>query len=405
MTAALTIVTAMAFAAVDEPGADALVGLKGESLVPESGDTMVYGDGGTAKTTLTHDLGCHLAAGDPWLGVPIGKAVNVLIIESEGPRPLLRDKIESKLASWKGSTIKPSRLTILEDPWGAIDFTDKADRAKLAAMILKHEIDVVIAGPVTRLGMNEAGTLQEVRDFMGCLNALRAEVGRPLAFVLVHHEGRSGAVSGAWEGAVDTLLHTEKRGHGHTSLKIEKARWSSAHHDTHLELTWTDGEGFAVEDARDYAAEIATLLADGKWRTVGEIGNKRDAPKMPGIGAGKDSVKDALDRHPGRFIERKGGKDIGRHPNATVYGLDSAHNPDGLDTDPTGPRGRLDSTTHYPVGVGSESRHDPPSQLGLDSTLDLDAGSANGDGGDTPESDVSADDVARAERVASRGEG
>ena len=42
-------------------------------MLPEDGDVMIYGDGGASKTTLTIDLGCHLAAGDDWLGIPVPK--------------------------------------------------------------------------------------------------------------------------------------------------------------------------------------------------------------------------------------------------------------------------------------------------------------------------------------------
>ena len=55
------IVTAQDFVAVDEPGADPLVGAGSESLIPIGGDVMFYGDGGSSKTTLSIDLAVHLA--------------------------------------------------------------------------------------------------------------------------------------------------------------------------------------------------------------------------------------------------------------------------------------------------------------------------------------------------------
>ena len=45
-------VTLDEFAAVDEPGADAILGDADSALIPEGGDAMVYGDGGVGKTTL-----------------------------------------------------------------------------------------------------------------------------------------------------------------------------------------------------------------------------------------------------------------------------------------------------------------------------------------------------------------
>jgi len=41
------------------------------------------------------------------------------------------------------------------------------------------ELDVVMLGPVTRSGMNEAGTLQETRDYMALVSDIRRRAGRP----------------------------------------------------------------------------------------------------------------------------------------------------------------------------------------------------------------------------------
>jgi hypothetical protein len=286
------------------------------------------------------------------------------MIENEGPRPLFRRKVARKLAGWTGSPLT-GRIGIFSEPWGEFTFADESWRAALAAKVREEEIDVLIAGPVTRLGMNEAGTLQQVRDFMELVKAVRVESGRRLAVILVHHENKGGAVSGAWEGAADTLLHVEARGPGHTRLHVQKARWSSDHHGTHLDLAWAEGEGFTLEEAidRDYTAEIAALLADGKWRTLTEIANKRDHKEQPGIGAGKDTVRDTLKGRPDLFTERRG-TDVGRSATATVYGLASAQKPVEPVTDPqrTGDAtGLLACPIGKPVGTGPV----PPPQLAL----------------------------------------
>lgn len=355
----LTIVTAENFAAVQEPGADPIVGTADAALIVEGGDTMLYGDGGASKTTLALDLACHLAAGDPWLGMSVPHAVQVLVLENEGPRAPFRAKLRRKLAGWAGSPLQ-ERLSILEDPWATVSFAEKDSRAKLAQTINHQEIDVLIAGPVTRLGMDDAGTLQQVRDFMLLVAEIRTLSARRLAVVLIHHENKGGAVSGAWEGAGDTLLHVEKRGPGHTRLNIEKARWSSAHHGTGLELVWTDGEGFRVEDGeRDYAAEIRTLLSDGTWKTAKEIAAPRD---KGGIGASADTIKGTLKERPTVFQERTGDAavEVGRHPNATVYGLTPPGKSDESDGGFSGGQGSSDSLT-LPVGESEESESDPTS--------------------------------------------
>lgn len=269
----LRVVTVDEFISVEEEGATALVGEPGEAVIPEGGDVMIYGDGGAGKTTLAVDLACHLAAGDDWLGLPIGRPVCVLLVENEGPRPLFRDKLRRKREAWKGSKLE-DRLQVLEAPWGRLTFAEPAWREALAAQL--EAVDVVIVGPVTRAGMNAAGTLQEVRDFMLLVGETRQLAGRPVTFVLIHHENKGGQVSGAWEGAGDTLLHVQGQGHGRTRLFIQKARWASSHHATALNLEWTDGEGFKVSDEAevsddsisDAMLEAARANGGASWNTI-----------------------------------------------------------------------------------------------------------------------------------------
>ena len=146
----------------------------------------------------------------------------------------------------------------------------------------------MIIGPLTRSGMDEAGTLQEVRDFMALVADVRERAGRRVAFMLVHHENKGGQVSGAWEGAGDTLLHVTGQGHGRTRLYFQKARWSSAHHATALEPAWADGEGFAVDDSPELdddtlAEQILAFIGENPgtgWAKVEKAtpGIERPAP-------------------------------------------------------------------------------------------------------------------------------
>lgn len=250
------------FAAEEEPGAEPLVGDESGSVIPHDGDVMFYGDGGAGKTTLSIDLAFHLAAGDDWLGLPIARPACVLLVENEGPRPLFRAKLRRKLEGWQGSPLY-GRLSVLEKPWAEFSFADPDWREALAAVIWTLPVDVLIVGPVTRAGMNEAGTLQEVRDFMALVDELRKTAGRALTVVLIHHENKGGKVSGAWEGAGDTLCHVQGQGHGRTRLYFQKARWASLYHGTALNLLWTDGEGFLVEEREelDDAAIAESILA------------------------------------------------------------------------------------------------------------------------------------------------
>ena len=146
------------FAAEHEPGAEALLGDgDDDAVLPAGGDSMLYGDGGAGKTTLALHLAMHLASGTTFLGITVQRPVNVLLLENEGPRPLYRRKIERKLADWLGHSTT-GRLHVWQAPWGRAGFGTLEQRQQLADAVADNEIDVLIAGPLTRLGMDEAGT-------------------------------------------------------------------------------------------------------------------------------------------------------------------------------------------------------------------------------------------------------
>ncbi len=300
------------FAAIDEAGAEALLGDADANLIPQGSDVMFYGDGGAGKTSLTIDLGCHLGSGKNWLGLPVRQPVRVLMIEAEGPRPLLRRKLRRKLEVWDGPDLA-GRVRILTSPWASFTFATEEWRTALAKVIDEQQIDVVIAGPLTRIGMDTAGTLQEIVSFMGLVGDVRHRCSRLLTLILVHHESKAGAVSGAWEGAGDTLLHVRAAGPGQTVVHVQKARWSSEHHGKTLRLTWTPGEGFELVGERDYLAAVTNLLADGEWRTKTEI---REA-----VGAGTQTVDDLLEEHCDHFQMRTGedARALGRSAKAQLF--------------------------------------------------------------------------------------
>ena len=303
----LEVATSETFAAEEEEGADPLLGDKDNVVIAQGADVMIYGDGGAGKTTLEIDLACHLAAGDPWLGIPVPRPVRVLLIESEGPRPLFRRKLKRKLESWTGSPIG-DRLLVATQPWAQFTFADPEWRTALAETIREHEIDVPFVGPLTASGMEDAGTIQECRAFLARVDEVREASGRPVAFVHVHHDSKSHAVSGAWEGVNDGLFHVQKREHGRTGLHFQKARWASDYHGTKLELVWTEGESFAVVEKVEIADEQAAELMLAFIGENGDTSWTKVEQALSGKGAGGDRLRAIRDGRlaGGELVNRKG---------------------------------------------------------------------------------------------------
>ena len=194
----------------------------------------------------------------------------------------------------------------------AVTVGEQGWRERFAAAIAAGQIDVLIVGPLVTIGMDTHGTLQEVRAFMEWIEDLRRKSGRPLTVMLIHHENKTGDVSGAWTGALDTMLHVQNAGNGHTIVYVKKARWDSSRHGTTLNLAWEGVDGFGLEGDRDYLADVTTFLEGDKWLSIREIAQ--------GIEAGEQTVKPILTDNPGRFELRSGdaAKALGRSPNAKL---------------------------------------------------------------------------------------
>ena len=110
------------------------------------------------------------------------------------------------------------------------------------------------------LGLEGGGTPAEVRQFVGHLEHVRELVGRPVAFVLIAHTNKGGQVSGAWDGATDTLAHLMAMGNGSTRLHWQKCRWAGSLHGATWNLHWRDGETFELDEKP--AVTIDTIEAD-----------------------------------------------------------------------------------------------------------------------------------------------
>ncbi len=223
----------------------------------------------------------------------------------------MRRKLRRRLAVCDDEDIN-QWVRVLARPWASFTFADEPRRVALVQLVNTEVIDVIIAGPLSKIGMNDAGTLAEVNTFMEMIRQVSSRVTRPLTVILVHHENKGGSVSGAWEGAGDTILHTQSARNGKTILEVQKARWDSKRHGLTLKLRWTEGESFALENERDMLAEIRGLLMDGTPRTAGEI--------RVALEAGADVVASILRTSTGHFrlLTHEDAKAAGRSKTANA---------------------------------------------------------------------------------------
>jgi hypothetical protein len=282
------------FGAVDEPGADPLLGTDDEVVLPKGGDAMLYGLPGANKSTLADDLAFHLSAGLPWLDIPCPAPARVLIVENEGPRALRRKRLRAR-AEGLHPLERPDGLFVWEHPWASVRLDREHWREALAEQVAALDIGLVILGPLRSLGMEGHGTLFDVEAFASKIADVRERAGVPVSSLVLHHENRAGNVSGVWEGAVETLLQAQGRGHGKARLVFEKCRWASAYHATGLDLAWRDPFSFEVIDkpAPTSPVEMDALIVDAVGRLPGAAWKALEN-SLPGTRAQRLDARDRL---------------------------------------------------------------------------------------------------------------
>jgi hypothetical protein len=298
--------TAEQFSAVEETSAEVLLGDdETEAAMVAGGIWINFGDGGAGKTTLELDRALHLVTGSPWLGLPVPRKLNVLIVENDGPRGPFRKKIAQKLATWQGPDPE-GRLHVLTEPWGHVNIANEDHRQQLAAYICDHEIDMLLAGPIVSLGMVGGGTPEEVAAFEEHVRALRELLDRPLAVSLIHHENVRGQISGAWTRVPDTLVQLTATGNGHTRLFWKKARWSSVLHGAAMKLNWAEGESFKLDETPETTdEEIAEAVVAASRANPGQSWNSYKA--VTGNAERKMQIRDRLIAE-GQLVNRGKGR-------------------------------------------------------------------------------------------------
>jgi AAA domain len=281
----LTWVNSAQFMDMEEEPAQILIGTSEDMLLPAGGTLMMYGDGGAGKTTLTLDAMTHLATGTPWLDQPIPEPLRIILIENEGPRPMLRERLRA-LRNGHGGW-EPN-VDLMLEPWMGFSFRAEWCREDLATKITEFQARLVIVGPLVTLGTMGGGTPDEVSAFDEYLKDTRARVPHAFSYWIVHHENKAGGVSGAWERLPDTLVHVSLQAHGRTHVHWRKTRWSSELQGTRMNLTWTGAFSFQVEEPpekptpEDILGRVRELYTEAdQWRTMEDIRKAIGAGKTP----------------------------------------------------------------------------------------------------------------------------
>lgn len=353
------------FVALERPNVEPLLtDTDGRTIVARHSLTLLGALGGSGKTTWFVELALYLAAGVDYLCFLVPRPVSVLLIENEGPEHMFADKLQAKLASFPHEL--KARIDVVTLDWGGFSLADDAHRAQLRDAIAANGYDLVFGDPLDSLGIDGVGSPEDTRKFLELMK--NTGLNQHVAWWLNTHPRKEetrealNEISGAWGGKPDAVLLLKMLADDRTQIRFPKLRWAKRGKRPAILLGFdADTETFTYlgdedEAVRDYLAEVTALLADGAWRTAKEL-----ATPVTGIGADPAKVKQLLETHPDVFESRTGdaAKEVGRHPNATVWQLTqdtparltSPHPPDTSDTSDTSAAGEGKGclTSDFPI--------------------------------------------------------
>lgn len=302
-----------------------LLGAEGQTMIVAGGLTLLGGQAGLGKTTLIVDAIFHMASGLDWLNFTVGRPLNILVIENEGPLRMFQQKLKAKADVWKHEM--PGQIHVQTGAWGWFSFAETAHHEAIKQYLDYHQIDLVIGDPIGTLGMEGVGSPEDTRTFVRLLVPLGLFDHRafwfPVHFTKEPRTDEINQISGAWGGHLDTLMVLKStRRKDELRLSFPKLRWWNTAppkplilgkvYNTHtFEILREEGEQEPLEE------RIIDLLSNGRWLTAAEIANKNTG--IEGGGRAAD-VKKTLETRNDIF-QWQSGADHGRSAKAIVWAL------------------------------------------------------------------------------------
>lgn len=302
-----------------------LLGIDGQSAIVAGGLVLLGGQAGLGKTTLIVDAIFHLASGLDWLTFTVGRPLNILVIENEGPLRMFQQKLASKRKVWQHDL--QGQIHVQTGAWGWFSFAEPEHHSQIRSYLDEHRIDLVIGDPIGTLGMEGVGSPEDTRTFVRLLVPLGLFDHRafwfPVHFTKEPRKDEINQISGAWGGHLDTLMVLKAtRRKDELRLSFPKLRWwntdppapmilGKVYNTQSFELLRHEGDQEPLEE------RIIDRLQNGDWLTAAEIANKTSGIEG---GARVLDVKKALEARTDLF-RYEGGAGHSRSAKAIVWAL------------------------------------------------------------------------------------
>ncbi len=285
----------------DEP--DLTAGQLLGPLMLAGGRTIVVGDTGAGKTTVSMQIIRAILAGDDFLGWEGSGEGRALIIDLEqGRRSVRRSLRDAQL-----DTVQEVDLVLVPD--GLSLDSDEDHFTELERVIAEGGYTIVLLDPYYKAHRaDEPNAERPIVDLMRKLDSLRTNYGfclllpahprkpapgSPLVRTLsIHDIAGSGAVT---RGA-EIVLGIERVGHGLGRLRFLKDREGDLAVGEAWKLLFSKEDGFKRDphdgEERDYQQIMRDLLDDGDWWAVKDL--KYASKKHEAGGVGEKKIRETL---------------------------------------------------------------------------------------------------------------
>lgn len=267
-----TPLRASAFLELPEPEGTALLG----PLVLRGGRTIVGGDSGHGKTTLSYAMISAIVQGTELLGHTGAGLGPALIIDLEqGVRSIKRGIREAELGE---------NVFILNLPDGLALDQNPGELLRLEEAIVTIEPSVISLDPYYKAHRGDANEERAVTDLMRNLDRLRTDY--MFALILPAHVRKEQQASGARKltlgdiagsGAIsrgaEVVIGLERLSHGTARLRFLKDREGDLPVGDFLELNYSKEDGFTIDEERSSSQSIEGAIMDiqaSGWMTVKE---------------------------------------------------------------------------------------------------------------------------------------
>jgi hypothetical protein len=177
-------------------------------MIPAQGRVMVYGEGGSFKTTILLDLAVAYASGGMLLeSFNLRKFGAVLVNSTEGSIFDNQARIKAHLML-RGCAPDVVKLYFCQTPFL---FDEEADMAELEQVIEHFGIRLLICDPLDSFFLGEENSATETKTIRRRADYLIRKYDMTIVFI--HHatkDAKNYRGSSAWRGWIDVLLRVDK---------------------------------------------------------------------------------------------------------------------------------------------------------------------------------------------------